>query len=775
MASSNPRRLVAPRTAEYSKYPSFDGYLPVNYVDPTAQTLNQMGISAGNGLPANYDTMPYIATPSRLYELPRMKHIQPLTPDEQAQATRYSSIVHGPSGKYLAEPPQKLSRSQREEKRLKAKAERMDRLSSAYSNWADRNAAQRAYSKMNALKAQRERMRRWNVDWGTPEKYQMLQQSLGLKNVARKLPASITDARLLNTLQNANIRGQARTSLPAGLQRVFDDSLVSQAPQSMDPERRNQLMMAFGELVDVLHVQPIFDPRLTTPESAAEVFNPADYDIEIYDLDDNVLTPGTVIITTKFATKDFDGNIIPAGQIVAIGGYKLANPSSARSMNQLKRMAYYQANPTRADRANIPFRDWKDETYPTSKARPSGLKLIANFIRGLLEKNTNAVLPERVKVEGKYQEMPTFMKFSCLSLGSSTTSSSSSSSGAKKTYAYYKVSSVVMNTIISRMAELYFNMVIAPLLYESVEDQVPKTSTSSSSSSSEGITALSAFVDACAESIAAKFGTATMNMNNTVIITEGTPQEGFTDSPLMNMVIGWTKSYFHPKALGKFLSDATIKSLIDVAIKQSVDILSAEDARFPLGYIIGTMLHIVMLFTMNSNAEGFFDDIAGRPVNDTNSTDVIVHIISNGAFDFCTEAETNELVANYGNPNSRVNIINLSSRAWDKDIRITYNISERGKAALHPTYATKYEGATVALANPQLYQLGRAKRQARVAGLAAEDHNVLDLEGMAAEDRNVTDESPREIFTPPPTNDINYDALGDELDRMLTAPSTSSV
>ena len=695
------------RPAAPLSYPKFDDYLPEGYKDPTMQQLENIGIGAAD-LPHGYNKLPNLSPPSRLYELPRQRIFKPLSEAELKLARQYEAGFHNPASKYLVDAPVHLSRAERKtetEKRKKARSERLEKL---FPTTSERDEARRAFTKMNQIRAQEDRMRIWNERLATPEDYQAMQRSMVMRNVARKLPASITDSRLVDILKQESIRGKSRTQLPQQLANMFDPDVVGSTPQSMDAETRNLWMLRFGELVDVLHVHPVFDPRLTTVESASQVFNPDDYDISIYDLDDNVLTPGTVIVTTKFSTRNAEGEVIPPGQIVAIGGYKMLNPNSSRTLSQLQRMAYYQANPTRTQRANIPFNDWKREQkeFKTPAAKANGLKAISRFIRDYWEAQSE-ILPERTKVDGKYQEMPAFMVFECARMNAASSSTSSSSSSSDVVSIYYKVSSVVMNTILSRMAELYFNMIIAPMIFEVYAiDYAGYDRT-------KGVDPMGEFIEACDTQIPCKWCGYESFMDNTVItpliMNKKMP-------PLLMMYIGWPQSYFHPKALAKFLSYTPIKESIPEALVQSGKLLEGKkrigDNSFDK--VISTLLDIVMIFTMNSNIEGVLDNIAGEAIDGSNSTDVMLHIATHGGFRFCNKDEVDVIIEHYRDSGNTKNIINLTARAWDKDVRIMYKLSERGSNKLADIYQKQYEGATIALGNPELYIAGRAARAQRL-------------------------------------------------------------
>ena len=673
------------------RYPSFARYLPDDYTAPQEQVLADVQRAYNKGqplrLPAGYQQLPNITTPSRLYELPRYKTLKPLTADEEAEALKYSAATHLPRSDWLAEPRQLSDRATRKAEKEKRKKDKYDSLQKAFKDYAALDTAHSAYTRKHAIESQNERIRKWNEQWGTPEKYRALQHSLALKNIGRKLPASITNAKYLPYLTRDYVAGKDRSQLPDYLSSaITHPEWVGKAPQTLDPLERNRALMAFGELLGVLHVVPVFDPRLTSPASAATVFNTKDYTIETYDLDDNVLTPGTVIITTNFDTKDFNDNPIPKGQIVAIGGYKIANPSSGRSMADLQRMVYFQDKPSKRERQDVPFTDWKltQDAFTKSKSKPRGMRLIADLIREMLER-AGFSLPTRAKIGDKYREMPAFMRLM--------------NTNDNGIYAYYKVSSIVMNTIVSRSAELLFNLFIAPRMYQQLK------------ATNAGVTnrTVRDFILGCDEPIEFSVSTADGVVGTqTLALTEPLDvldQRWGYGLPLALMFC-WRASYFHPKALGAILAEKVIKTALENAVKDFT-----QDPGIFL--IMGWIVNVVMTYTMNSNIEAYLDDIVGGPVTNENLKQAMVLFVSNAMFDFCKDDEVDAIVASLSTERP-ANVIVLSSRAWDKDVRMIYKLSERCKSRLHATYQGLYNPNEIPVfSDAGLYTSGRGVIQAR--------------------------------------------------------------
>ena len=145
-----------------------------------------------------------------------------------------------------------------------------------------------------------------------------LQKEAALKNLARYLPGTITKPEYQTDLKN--LRGRYVTD-PRYTQLGFNPALAGTAWRSLDPNLRKQKMAQFAELIGMFNLKPRRDERLTTVASASTVYNTADYDIVLEDLDNNPGTPGMVVITTKNNQTDRNGNIIPAGTIVAVDGW----------------------------------------------------------------------------------------------------------------------------------------------------------------------------------------------------------------------------------------------------------------------------------------------------------------------------------------------------------------------------------------------------------------------------------------------------------------------
>ena len=537
--SNNPNRKTA-------QYPDFTGYRE-GYTDPSVLALGD--VAKKIKLPMGWEKLPLTSAPSRLYELPRQKFYTPLSETDEKYADAYSNALHAPEGEYIVPVPRekRMSKAERDAWRLKQASERRERIYNA-PDFKGKDGkpdlsliyqAKHAYTQRQAMKAQEERAEKWRKKWGTPGDYQALQKSLALKNIGRRLPASITDASYLDYLNREEIAGYSRDQLPDGFEYLRESNFVGKTPQTLTPAEKNKMMLQFGELVGILGVDPVYDPRLTSVASAQALYPAPDYTVSVYNLDDNILTPGTVIVQTNISTRDYAGNFVPEGQIIAIGGYKLANPSSARSIAELERMMYYGKNDTNEKRQKQTFQDWKVEHgFIKPKQKATGMRQIADFVKSILERK-GVEMPVRVKVGDRFTEMPAFMKLRF-----------KNTLNKEMIATYYKVSSVVMNTIISRTAELFFNFVIAPLLYNDLKNETSNLM-------------ISSFLKACMESEAIPWD-ATKFFSLTLSTADMSKYLGVDFN--YYIMIFWKKSYFHPKALGAFLHYKTIKDKVDKLI-----------------------------------------------------------------------------------------------------------------------------------------------------------------------------------------------------------------
>ena len=110
-------------------------------------------------------------------------------------------------------------------------------------------------------------------------------------------------------------------------------------PQTLSSADREEAGRLFADMTGTLGWMPTYDKKLAAYNSAVQVFNPNDYDIKAYDMDNNPMTPMNVIVRKK----NSDGTV---GPIVAANGYRLPNATPSQQLRRLKEMEYYDSFPT---------------------------------------------------------------------------------------------------------------------------------------------------------------------------------------------------------------------------------------------------------------------------------------------------------------------------------------------------------------------------------------------------------------------------------------------
>ena len=283
-----------------------------------------------------------------------------------------------------------------------------------------------------------------------------------LRNVKHKLPASITRPEYMGWLGSKEIEGVpwddqslGGTILGAkgygGLIQADmdapDGNIEGYTWQTVDPDTRNWYMAKFAEMVGILNARPVFDQRLVSPESAAYVYPVEDFDIKMINFDKNRLTPAQCVVSTKKSMK-LNGVQLPAGSIIAVGGWSFANASEAYSTNQLKNILYYSRNPTKDQRRANPRNAWLNVLLgdPASRRENTkNLKFIVDHLKVVFEAR-GAQLPYLYQ-EGdnsKNMTVPTFMKLIRGTDG--------------KVVAYLSMNAFAFRTYLTRVAELFFNL-----------------------------------------------------------------------------------------------------------------------------------------------------------------------------------------------------------------------------------------------------------------------------------------------------------------------------
>ena len=158
--------------------------------------------------------------------------------------------------------------------------------------------------------------------------------------------------------------------------------------------------------------------------------------------------------------------------------------------------------------------------------------------------------------------------------------------------ALFRISSPVFNNLISRVAELVFNIAIAPEMY--------RLTTGEDVNLSSTVQAFRAAFDGSAQMLTANYD----DYGQMTDVTQG-GQETYKNMStrcvlldnqvsLPNIYQFWSISYYHPRALGRFFQDEQFKALFETA----VNAFSPCAIRYA---IVKIAMHQILLCTMNSN------------------------------------------------------------------------------------------------------------------------------------------------------------------------------
>ena len=194
-----------------------------------------------------------------------------------------------------------------------------------------------------------------------------------------------------------------------------------------DPAIRDRATKVFAELTGTLGIMPVYDPKLASYESARHIYPEDDYDIKFYDMDEDDLTPATLIIKKKFDI-DRQGNYVklPPEQwkIVAVNGYRLPDPSEASQIRRLKDIDYYSTYPTVEARRATPYTKYVKQTFKKNNAK------ILTVLKDII----------RIYLVSEHPD-PKYVR---LYIGENPVEG-----------VYFSVSPVVLNTIIARAARIW--------------------------------------------------------------------------------------------------------------------------------------------------------------------------------------------------------------------------------------------------------------------------------------------------------------------------------
>ena len=560
-----------------------------------------------------------------------------LTPQEIAARQDYMRALNPASGFFLDSGRKSgstpLSRAQREARQDARAAMKRNYIASLdKTQAATLDQALKHYSAIHSGRTPQHYDRgtgRW-VDDST--NYQTDRKAL--RNVKRRLPASITRPELLGILRD--MQGTKYDAASFADKYGIDPARTGRSLSTLTPSDRKDVIARFMELVGVLNVKPVYDPRLLTADSAEEVYNPDDYNIEELDLDSNILTPAAVVVTTKFDRETRGGEVIPAGTVVAVGGYRLVEGSESTSRKRLQDMEYYKAYPTKAERKQVSQKYFNRVNYGvgTKSTRETGSKFLSEKVRQLFAAGG---IPEAGKFTSgaNIEDRPSWL--------------------TTDTTVWLKLATPAYNTLVSRTVELLFNFYIGPdiagkldvnrsmperALYYALNGQEQQVSGSFSYDAQGYLAPSGGQPRAAVQSV----GTALQQVAG----------------PLSVEALGstWMSSYLHPKVYAAAMRDATITALIKDAYNTR---FGAQNPLQVFQSYIMPIIQVVMRFTMNPTFILLNQSKQVLPMSETQRT---------------------ALLRNAG---SSANVINVTARAWERDVRPTYKVSSRGYSFVFAT------------------------------------------------------------------------------------------
>ena len=507
--------------------------------------------------------------------------LQALTPQEIAARQAYRQALNPASGFFLdsgrkagSTPLSRAQREARQDARAAMKRSYIAGLTKEGAATLDR--ALKHYSAIHAARTPQhyDRGTRTWVDDSTT--YQTNRKAL--RNVKRRLPASITRPELLGILRD--MQGTKYDAASFANKYGIDPARTGRSLSTLSPNDRKDVIARFMELVGVLNVKPVYDPRLLTADSAEEVYNPDDYNIEELDLDSNILTPAAVVVTTKFDRETRGGEVIPAGTVVAVGGYRLVEGSESTSRKRLQDMEYYKAYPTKAERKQVSQKYFNRVNYGvgTKSTRETGSKFLSEKVRELFAAGG---IPEAGKFTSgaNIEDRPSWL----------TTDTS----------VWLKLATPAYNTLVSRTAELLFNFYIGPDIASKldVNRSMPERALYYALNGQEQQVSGSFSYDAETGYLAPSGG-----QPQAAVQTVATALQQVA-GPLSPEALGstWMSSYLHPKVYAAAMRDATITALIKDAYNTRFGAQSAVQVF--QSYIL-PIIQVVNLHTTQSEPAG---------------------------------------------------------------------------------------------------------------------------------------------------------------------------
>ena len=242
-------------------------------------------------------------------------------------------------------------------------------------------------------------------------------------------------------------------------------------PQTMPHVEREKAARTFAELTGTLGWMPTYDPKLTTKESAAKVYNSEDYDIKAYDMDMNDFTPANVIIRKKAFKKDGKGAYLRDSQgkriplpesewtTIAANGYRLQDPNQNQQYGRLKTMAYYKAHPSASARREEPMGVYIQNSQIYAPKAKNALASVKKYVRSVLLDRGNT-FRQSLNVSNS----PILLNLCKIE-----------KDGNKYTGIIYSMSSVAVNFLVSETSRLLCAYVIYPAVIQKKDSNRPES------------------------------------------------------------------------------------------------------------------------------------------------------------------------------------------------------------------------------------------------------------------------------------------------------------
>ena len=653
------------------------------YKSQYGDSVNELGYMFGDNDPTTLLPQNYLSgvvrkggkdKPLRTTDRYKAADMKPLSGQEEELVDKYNQYQReftAPNAEYVLgmglprEEHTPLSQAERRELAKKTRIEREKMLQKKYPDYDDRLTALDAVRRSRKIKQyQKEQAERYYHDPMTgkrmpvDEQYRMRRRAL--QNIGGSLQGAITQPQYTGLLALPWVRGYDPDQDPNDPQEY--KKLRGYSLQTLPPEERQRLMVNLYKTIAILNATPVHYDALESVEGAKQMYNEKDYAISVTDADDNILTPGIVVVQTKRDSYN-KGQFIPAGSYVSIGGWTLADASEARSLERLKDMMYYQQFPTKNARSLNKRSDFIGAVFGSRKdtGGERGLKLISQMLRKLYEAE-DYFIPQRVRAQsGQFMDVPTYMqiwaystpKYSvyrqCLeravALGHVDANADlqwaqqtdPADEGKEKPVVTLKLSTPVFNTFISWVAKLFFNMIML------VDEDCPfKINTDNVGVN--GVLEKSVAANALAHGIA---GEEILNIEYDpdpstnrykVSFKEDNPiQYGKPDPPndwgkmpdatgrdaLVQIHELWNKSYFDDTALTAILRDEYVSTWIEHycnSILDNMDLRTEDGAEMVTSLVdkMSELGHVILYHTMNSSIQDHLDDIVQMAVTEEN-------------------------------------------------------------------------------------------------------------------------------------------------------------